>query len=153
MSEEKVLVVDDEWLNREMLEGLLSAHGFEVKLAHNAETALSMLENDQPGLMLVDVRMPGIDGYALSRRIKDTDAYREIVVVLVTALEIGPEETRAARESGADAIVDRGMPGDRLVTHLRSLLDADVEGRPIAVGEHCYGCTAGQGSSCGGQTA
>jgi CheY-like chemotaxis protein len=116
------MVVDDEWLNRELMEGILQAYGFNVMLANNGSKALAMLQEALPDLVLADVRMPDMSGYDLCKSIKDGEATRDLKVVILTALEITDHERYEARQAGADAILHRMTTPDELVAELQALL-------------------------------
>src|ERR1700720_1478105 len=81
-----VLVVDDEPNNLEIIQGFLQLEGFHVVTASDGETALLALPGSRPDLVLLDVRMPGLDGFEVCRRIKESPATAFVPVVIVTAL-------------------------------------------------------------------
>jgi two-component system response regulator (stage 0 sporulation protein F) len=94
----KVLVVDDEPDAVELLEEFLTAKGYEVTTAFNGEEALRKVKTDRPHLILLDVRMPGMNGLETLRQIRQID--QEVGVIMVTA--VNEEETgRQALELGA----------------------------------------------------
>lgn len=119
-----ILVVDDEWLNRELMESLLTMFGYGVVLASNGEKALEIAPVRQPDLILLDVRMPDMTGYEVCRKLRDDDATRQTPVVITTALEITPEERRHAEESGATDIINRMMSTDALLAYIAGVLPA-----------------------------
>ncbi|BAZ07826.1 sensor histidine kinase [Calothrix sp. NIES-3974] len=84
--ENTILVVDDTPTNLQVLFDLLSAHGYRVAIAKNGETALQRLETSQPSLILLDVMMPGIDGFETCQRIKANPNTCDIPVFFMTAL-------------------------------------------------------------------
>ncbi len=94
----KVLVVDDEPDAVELLQEFLTAKGYEVSAAFNGEEALEKVKTDRPHLILLDVRMPGMNGLETLRQIRQID--QEVGVIMVTA--VNEEETgRQALELGA----------------------------------------------------
>ncbi|MCU0480836.1 MAG: response regulator [Anaerolineae bacterium] len=111
-----VLVIDDEWLNRELIEGLLSVFDYNVLLANGGESALKILGHESPDLIVMDVRMPGMDGYELCRAVKSNPKTAHIPVIMITALELNAEEIQKITDAGADDIVSR-------MTLTRVLLD------------------------------
>lgn len=117
-----ILVVDDAWLNRELMEGIFSVHGFQVVTASSADEALKQVVEVTPDVVLIDIRMPEIDGYELCRTMKADQSLKDTPVVLMTALEIEEKTRRAAREAGADDVISRGAPVDDIVATVRLLL-------------------------------
>ena len=94
----KVLVVDDEPAAVELLVEFLSSKGYEVLTATNGEEALQRVKEDRPHLVLLDIRMPKMDGMEVLRRIREIDA--EMGVIMVTA--VNEEDVgRKALELGA----------------------------------------------------
>ena len=83
----RILIVDDERQNRQLLEVMLAPEGFDLRTAGNGEEALAMVARQPPDLILLDVMMPGMDGYEVTARIKADPATSNIPVVIVTALD------------------------------------------------------------------
>src|SRR5260370_7829042 len=81
-----VLVVDDGAANRELIQAYLSGIDCEVRFAVDGLSALAAIESDAPDLVLLDVQMPGVDGYEVCRRIKAMPRGRLLPVVMITAL-------------------------------------------------------------------
>ena len=107
----KVLVVDDEFVNRELLEDLLMPMGHEVSQAANGEIALEQVANDPPDVILLDVMMPGIDGFEVAKRLKMDARTKGIPIVMVTALNSADDRIKAL-EAGANDFLSK--PFDRL---------------------------------------
>jgi signal transduction histidine kinase len=120
LGEEKngaVLVVDDEPANRELLRDLLEARGFDVREAADGFTALNALQNeDLPDVILLDVMMPGIDGFEVCRRIRENPVTAHLPVLIVTALADRASRLRGISEGAADFLT---KPIDTVDTHLR----------------------------------
>jgi len=85
MSGELILVVDDNPSNLKLMEVLLTASAYVVRMAANAEETLSILRDCQPRLILMDIQLPGMDGLALTRRLKADPGTREVPIVILTA--------------------------------------------------------------------
>jgi CheY-like chemotaxis protein len=124
-----ILVVDDHWMNRELMQDVLAAYGYEVVLAHNGAQALEISTTRQPALILMDVRMPDMTGYEVCRRLKAADATRAIPVVITTALMIDREEQNKATEVAADGIISRIVPADELMNYIAGVLNRENTGK------------------------
>lgn len=116
-----VLVVDDEPNNLELLQGFLEVEGFQVVTAEDGEAALLALPGCRPDLVLLDVRMPGLDGFEVCRRIKDDPATAFVPVVIVTALQGSQERVRGAA-AGADEFLSKPYDPVELITRVKALL-------------------------------
>ena len=107
----KILVVDDESQNVEVLRRLMTRLSYEVLTAPDGESALHSVMRDRPDLVLLDVNMPGIDGFEVCRRLKADPATRLIPVVLVTTLTESEDRIRGI-EADADDFL-RNRPSSR----------------------------------------
>src|SRR6202162_5736166 len=116
----RILVVDDVPTNLKLLEVRLSAEYFEVILASNGEQALEICERGQCDIVLLDVMMPGMDGFEVVRRIKSNTATHHIPVVMVTALD-QPADRVKGLEAGADDFLTKPVDDIALVSRVRSL--------------------------------
>jgi len=123
-----ILVVDDQWINRELMETILSGYGFSVLLAHSGEHALEMVAAHQPNLVLVDLRMPDMDGCEVTRHIKTNPQTRDTVVIIVTALELNSEDHRQIEEAAADGLISRMTPAAELVKIINQHLNRQHPG-------------------------
>jgi len=115
MAGEPILIVDDNPANLKLARVLLSGEGYEVRTAADAEEALSVLKGFSPRLILMDLQMPGMDGFELTRRLKADPATRGIVILALTAYAMKGDEERA-RAAGCDGYVakpidTRALPG------------------------------------------
>lgn len=82
-----ILVVDDQPVNLKLLLSFLKEHDFELRLAESGERALDLLEKIEPDVILLDVMMPGIDGFETCRKIKQNSKISDIPVIFMTALD------------------------------------------------------------------
>jgi class 3 adenylate cyclase len=117
----RILVADDDWLNRDLLQAYLSTSGCEVVTAADGETALKLALSVPPDLALVDIQMPRMDGLELCRRLKAEATTRFVPVVMVTALD-SEEEKINSFEAGADDFVTKPYSSIVLLARVRSLL-------------------------------
>lgn len=102
-----ILVVDDSITTRTMERSILISHGYQVQLAVSGEDALEKVANDRFDLVISDVEMPGINGFELTRRLRDMVEFRNVPVIIVSSLS-RDEDKRKAIESGAQAYIVKG---------------------------------------------
>ena len=120
---EPILSVDDTEANLKLARVLLQGKGYAVKTAESAEQALQTLATFRPRLILMDIQLPGTDGLALSRRLKDDPATKDIIILALTAYAMKGDEERV-RKAGCDGylpkpIDTRALP-EIVARHLRA---------------------------------
>jgi CheY-like chemotaxis protein len=111
MAGEPVLIVDDNAQNLKLVRLILSAEGFEVRTANDAEEAFAMLATFTPKLILMDVQLPGMDGLELTRRLKADPVRRTIPVVALTAYAMKGDEQKALA-AGCDGYIPKPIDTD-----------------------------------------
>ena len=116
----RVLVVDDVLANVKLLQARLSAEYFEVLTAGNGQEALDLLETERVDVVLLDVMMPGMDGFEVCRRIKSEPATMHLPVVMITALD-QPTDKIHGLKAGADDFLTKPVDDIGLVTRVRNL--------------------------------
>jgi two-component system cell cycle response regulator len=117
----RILIVDDVPANARLLEAKLSAEYYQVASARDGFEALRRAHDWQPDLILLDVMMPGMDGFECCRKLKDDSATLHIPVVMVTALG-EPAERLHGLESGADDFLTKPVDYETLMARVRSLV-------------------------------
>lgn len=117
----KVLIADDNPQILELLEAYLEPLELEVSLAADGQVALDKVESAAPDLILLDVMMPKQSGFEVCRTLKEDARYRDIPIVMITALnEVGDQER--ARECGADDFLCKPVNKLELIKRVRGLL-------------------------------
>ncbi|HEY9861869.1 MAG TPA: response regulator [Candidatus Obscuribacterales bacterium] len=116
----RILIVDDMPDNLSLLEAILLEEGFEVDSAKNGKAALALLESSTPDLALIDAMMPGMDGYELTRRIRQNKNLPFIPVLLITASEnaSAPE----GLDLGANDFIRKPIEYDELMARIHAFL-------------------------------
>src|SRR5580693_729905 len=117
----RVLVVDDILSNVKLLEAKLAAEYFDVVTAFNGLECLAKVKDTAPDIVLLDVMMPGMDGFEVCRRIKSDPKTAHIPVVMVTALD-QPSDRVAGLEAGADDFLTKPVDDAALFARVRSLV-------------------------------
>lgn len=116
----RILVVDDVDANVRLLEAKLTAEYYDVLTASDGPSALIVAAQQQPDIVLLDVMMPGMDGFEVCRRLKDDPATRHIPVVLVTALD-GRQDRITGLDAGADEFLTKPLDDLFLFSRVKSL--------------------------------
>ncbi|MBI1405132.1 MAG: PleD family two-component system response regulator [Caulobacter sp.] len=116
----RILVVDDIEANVRLLEAKLTAEYYDVLTACDGPTALAIAAAEKPDIILLDVMMPGMDGFQVCRRLKDDPETRHIPVVLVTALD-GRSDRIQGLEAGADEFLTKPIDDVMMFARVRSL--------------------------------
>ena len=113
-----VLVVDDHEDNRRILRDLLRNAGYEVVEATTGEDGVATAKARTPDMILMDIQLPGIDGYEATRRIKGDDALRRIPLIVVTSYALSGDDAKALA-AGADAYVAKPFSPRAILAKIR----------------------------------
>jgi two-component system cell cycle response regulator DivK len=116
-----ILVIEDQEDNRRILRDLLTNSGFEVIEAVTGTDGVCFAETHHPDLILMDIQLPGIDGYEATRRIKANSDLQKIPIIVVTSYALSGDDVKAF-EAGCDAYVTKPFSPRNLLAKIREFL-------------------------------
>jgi two-component system cell cycle response regulator DivK len=114
----RILLVEDHEENRRLLRDLLSTVGYELIEATTGEEGVTMAETHRPDLILMDIQLPGVDGYEATRQIKTNPALRNIPIIVVTSYAMSGDDVKAFA-AGCDGYVTKPFSPRELLATIR----------------------------------
>jgi two-component system cell cycle response regulator DivK len=114
----RILVVEDHEDNRRIMRDLLTSSGYEVIEAVTGVEGVTAAETHRPELILMDIQLPGIDGYEATRRIKANPSLRKVPIIVVTSYALSGDDEKAF-EAGCDAYVAKPFSPRELLAKIR----------------------------------
>ena len=117
----RILIVEDDRLSMTLLSDFLNAHGYTVLKTSEGLEAIDLARAEQPDLILMDIRLPGISGFDVTRLLKQDDQTKTIPVIAVTAFATAGDETKAL-ESGCAAYITKPVSVDELLRTIELFL-------------------------------
>jgi len=111
----KIMIVDDELGIRLIVRRILKNAGYEVVEAESGEECLAKIENEKPDLILMDVMMPGIDGWEATKRIKNNEATKHIPIAMLTIKSEEEDIIKSFQEAGANAHIDKPIIKEKML--------------------------------------
>jgi two-component system cell cycle response regulator DivK len=121
----KILLVEDNEMNRDMLSRRLRRNGYVVAMAMDGQSALEMSQSEAPDLILMDIGLPVLDGWEATRRLKADLATRHIPVIALTAHAMSSDREKAF-DAGCDDYETKPIELPRLLAKIEGLLDTGV---------------------------
>src|ERR687898_3263844 len=121
MTGKRILAIEDHEENRRLLRDLLTSVGYELIEAVTGEEGLASAAAQLPDLILMDIQLPGIDGYEVTRRIKANPPLRHIPVIAVTSYALSGDDIKAL-EAGCDAYVTKPFDPAELLDKIQEFL-------------------------------
>jgi CheY-like chemotaxis protein len=117
----RLLLVEDNEMNRDMLSRRLARRGYEVVIAVDGEQGVAMARSETPALILMDMSLPGLDGWEATRQLKATPETRSIPVIALTAHAMAGDREKAIA-AGCDDFDTKPVDLDRLLGKIQALL-------------------------------
>jgi two-component system cell cycle response regulator DivK len=117
----RILVVEDQEDNRRIMRDLLAASGYQWLEATNGDEGLATAEREVPDLILMDIQLPGLDGYEVTRRIKTNPALKHIPIIAVTSYALSGDDQKAFA-AGCDGYVTKPFSPKQLLAKIREYL-------------------------------
>ncbi len=122
----RILVVDDDELVLAALVELFSPKGWEVITAPGGPQALEKFEKNRFDLLIIDIIMPGMDGYQLCQKLRTMEGYTEIPIIMLTAKSIEEDQKRGLK-AGADLFLPKPISPQRLIDLIETTLEGGSE--------------------------
>ena len=119
--DKKILIVDDDFDTLHMVGKMLERHGFKIIAANNGEKALQFAQTEQPSLIILDVMMPGMDGYEVTRQLRSIETTAFIPIILFTA-KAQVDDKLEGFEAGADDYLTKPTHPAELIARVKSIL-------------------------------
>ena len=121
MEKKKILIIEDEEDFLKGIKVILEAQGFEIHTALTGKEGLSLARRLKPDLIILDVMLPEIDGYKISRLLKFDERYKAIPIIMLTA-RTQEEDKLLGKETGADAYLVKGQKPEILIDQIKNFL-------------------------------
>jgi putative two-component system response regulator len=120
----KILIVDDEMDIRFVIGKMLTKEGFEIIEAESGEVALEVLKENSPDLILLDVMMPGLDGWETCAKIKSEEKTSHIPVIMLTAKTAEEEKIKALEECGAEWHISKPIDRPKFIETVKWIIES-----------------------------
>jgi PAS domain S-box-containing protein len=113
-----VLVVDDDPNVRDLMSRLIGSDGYRIRIAHDGRDALDQIRQHKPGLIVLDLMMPNLDGFEVLDAVRSTEATRDVPVIVVTALDLTPEQFTWLRTRTSSILQKSALRSDQLLDEI-----------------------------------
>ena len=115
----KLLVIDDDSAVTDLLSLLLKSHGFEVRATNNSSEGLSMIRDDAPDVVILDLMMPDMDGWQICKAVRE---FSQVPIIILSALN-DPSMIASVLDAGADDYLTKPTPSRVLIAHINRLVN------------------------------
>ncbi len=120
-SNQRILIVEDQEDSRRILADLLSSAGYGVLQAASGEEGIAVATDSKPDLILMDIKLPGIDGYEATRRIKAHPDLEDVPIIVITSYAFSGDEQKAV-DAGCDAYMSKPVSPNAVLGKVREFL-------------------------------
>ncbi|MEG3973750.1 PAS domain-containing protein [Microcoleus sp. herbarium8] len=120
----KIVVIDDKWANRSVISNLLNPIGFEVSEANDGQEGWEKIIEVQPDLIVTDLLMPELDGYELIKRVRESENFKDIVIIVSSASVFETDQYRSL-EAGGNTFIPKPVQATELLQKLQQYLDLE----------------------------
>lgn len=117
MNNVTVLYIEDNLDNRILMRRILQSEGYQVIEAENAEGAMQAIENFHPDLILMDINLPEVDGYSLTKHLKKNPAYHRVPIIALTA-NVMRGDRELTLEAGCDGYIEKPIDVDNITDQI-----------------------------------
>jgi len=122
MAKKHILIIDDDYMLRRLFGGVLASAGFDVIYAASGDEGRETARRLQPDLILLDIRMPGNDGYTIARRLRQEKQTKDIPVVFLTNEDLSQEAEKAAKEVFVHDYIHKSIDLNEFVAKVKNIL-------------------------------
>jgi CheY-like chemotaxis protein len=122
----KILVIDDSETNLVLLKAILEDEGFEVWLASSSKEATAMYQSNQPDLILLDLLMPGIDGFGFLQEFNESNKEKNATPVIVVTAYANDENIEKAKDLGAQDVIEKPIDIPDFLLKINSVLNSKI---------------------------
>ena len=121
----KILIVDDDALIRQFIDDVLKEHEYQTLQACRGEEAFAILEKNKVDLIILDLLLPGKHGFYICDKIRNTDQWKDIPILMITAVYTRAKYSNESKVIGANAFMTKPFEGKALVSQVNKLLNID----------------------------
>lgn len=117
----KILIIDDDPLILQVMESRLTANGYEVLAASDGKDGFNKARSENPSLIILDITLPKMDGFRITRLLKLDDRYKKIPIIIFTG-RVQDDDKRTSLEAGADAFCTKDFEPEKLLKTIADLI-------------------------------
>ncbi len=120
-----VLLIDDDQALLRLFGGYIEKAGFQVLYAHDGDEGREIARRLQPDVILLDLTLPGMDGYEISSRLKHEELTKRIPLIILTSADISMEAEKLFKETGVDDYIHKSVQAKELIERINKVLSQD----------------------------